>query len=121
MIDMISKKLKELRKASGISVEQACEHLKKSGFDIAPKTMYSYESGHRIPNTDIFLDLCLYYGCSDVLYEFGYTDKKKEPAFSSEEVLIVTKYRKLSPEGKEMLCKMLDIEKGVIERLQNIS
>lgn len=45
---------------------------------LSPKTLYSYESGHRQPDADTLMALCEIYGIVDILATFGY--KKEEPA-----------------------------------------
>lgn len=114
----IANKLKELRKTSGFTINQVCEHLRKQGYDISPKTMYSYESGHRIPNTDMFLELCLYYGCKDILFEFGY--KPKQNAVSTQDIestVILKKYQNLTEYGKNIIRGALGIEKDELDDL----
>lgn len=105
----ISCKLKALRKTSGLSINQVCEHLKTCGYDIAPKTLYSYESGHRIPNTDIFLELCRYYNCTDILFEFGYTDTPQKYPLSSEVSEVYSKYQALPKDGQAVIRNALGI------------
>ena len=61
----IASTLKQLRKASRLSVKQAACQLKHYGIDIASKTLYGYESGLSMPNADVFVALCNIYHCSD--------------------------------------------------------
>lgn len=108
----ISNKLKALRKASGLSTNQVCEHLKKCGYIIAPKTLYGYESGHRTPNADIFLELCSYYNCQDILFEFGYTDAPRKSLISSDASEIYSKYCELSKDGQNIIRNALGINEN---------
>lgn len=122
MANNISNKLKEMRKKSGFSVDDVCEYLKECGFEISPKTMYSYESGYRMPNADVFLALCVHYGCIDVLFDFGYSTKRMYPSsVSSEEQEILDKYNELPDGGKDMIRGALGLEKGDAERKREIS
>ena len=52
--------LKECRKKNKFSVDYVANELKSQGFEIAPKTLYGYETGKNQPNADIFLCLCKY-------------------------------------------------------------
>lgn len=53
--------LKECRKKNKFSVDYVANELKSQGFEIAPKTLYGYETGKNQPNADIFLCLCKIY------------------------------------------------------------
>ena len=99
----ISQKLKELRKNTGISIRDVCAFLAEKGYDVSEKTMYSYESGQRMLNADLFLLLCSFYNCEDILYEFGYTDTKHSTNISDEALLVAQKYTNLSSEGKDII------------------
>lgn len=74
----IAEVLKNKRKALNISASEAVAHLNEMGIEISPKSLYSYESGHRQPDADTLMALCDVYGITDVLATFGY--KKEEPA-----------------------------------------
>lgn len=65
MSQTIASTLKQLRKASRLSAKQAASQLKHYGIDIAPKTLYGYESGLSMPNADVFVALCSIYHCSE--------------------------------------------------------
>lgn len=122
MANNISSKLKEMRKKSGFSVDDVCAYLKECGFEISTKTMYSYESGYRMPNADVFLALCVHYGCFDVLFDFGYSTKRMySSSVSSEEQEILDKYNELPEGGKDMIRGALGLEKGDAERKREIS
>ena len=122
MANNISSKLKEMRKKSGFSVDDVCAHLKECGFEISTKTMYSYESGYRMPNADVFLALCVHYGCFDVLFDFVYSTKRMySSSVSSEEQEILDKYNELPEGGKDMIRGALGLEKGDAERKREIS
>ena len=53
--------LKECRKKNKFSVDYVANELKSQGFEIAPKTLYGYETRKNQPNADIFLCLCKIY------------------------------------------------------------
>ena len=119
----IGNKLRELRERRGLNAEEvAAILLDQYLINISYKTLYNYEKARSSPDTDIFLSLCKIYGCSDVLYEFGYTDikcvhKVRDP----EEKEIVEKYHDLSESGKDMIRGALGIEKSDSEQMKGIS
>lgn len=122
MANNISSKLKEFRKFSGESVDDVCAYLRECGFDISTKTMYSYESGYRMPNADVFLALCVHYGCIDVLFDFGYSPKRMHSgSVSSDEQAILDKYNELPDSGKDMIRGALGLKKLQMERKREIS
>ena len=57
-------KLKRLREEKKYSAKYVVDLLKKNGFEISDKTLYGYENGIRMPNADIFIELCKVYGLS---------------------------------------------------------
>ena len=65
----IGSKLKSLRAASGLSVEQVIRKLKERNIVISPKTLYGYENNIPI-RSSVFMALCEIYGVSDILNAF---------------------------------------------------
>lgn len=62
----IAKKLKELRKNKGYSMNYVSETLKEEfEIELSPKTLYGYENGVSQPNADTFVCLCKIYQVSD--------------------------------------------------------
>lgn len=122
MANNISTKLREFRKMMGLSVEEVSAYLKEQGYDIAARSVYGYENGSRMPNADVFLCLCVLYGCTDILFEFGYSTKKMhQNSNTSEEQEILDKYNELPDGGKDMIRGALGLEKGDAERKREIS
>lgn len=72
----IAEALKEHRKSKHLSAAKVIELLKNYEIEISPKSLYSYESGHRQPDADTLMALCDIYEISDILGTFGY--KKEE-------------------------------------------
>lgn len=72
----IAEVLKRHRKALNLSASEVAARLSTYGIDISPKSLYSYESGHRQPDADTLMALCEIYGITNVLVAFGY---KEEP------------------------------------------
>ena len=119
----IGNRLKELRAASSLSVDEVLGILKeKYSIEVRPNTLYGYENGRTSPDVDLFLALCKIYKCRDVLYEFGYTDIKEiYNIHNSEEKEVIEKYQKLSESGKDMIRGALGIEKRDNGKMENIS
>ena len=55
------------------------------GFSISDKTIYGYESGHRQPDADTLMAMCVIYGIDDVFSAFGYRDTEAETVEESYE------------------------------------
>lgn len=83
--EMIAEVLKEKRKLLGLSVETVSEGLKRYCIDVSPRSLYSYESGHRQPDADTLMALCEIYKIDDIMKEFGYTKKSPAPAKAESE------------------------------------
>lgn len=63
---VIGELLREYRKSSGLSVKETIQKLSERGINISDKTLYSWESGHRQPDADAFVTLCLVYGVTAI-------------------------------------------------------
>lgn len=74
----IAEALKDKRKSLGLSVDTVSVELQKYGIDVSPKSLYSYESGHRQPDADTLMALCEIYKIDDIMKTFGYTKKSPE-------------------------------------------
>lgn len=62
----IAELLKKYRKSSGFSIKESVQKLSDRGIVISDKTMYSWESGHRQPDADTFIELCMIYGITSL-------------------------------------------------------
>lgn len=83
MDDVIcGKKLREMRMSAGKTVQEVSEYLKSVGHKAATQTIYGWERGHSQPTIDAFLEMCIYYGVTDVLSCFGSSESqaKKSPS-----------------------------------------
>ncbi len=94
---IIANFLKQLRKTSGLSVDEVIKGLQKYNITISAKTLYGYEGGTSMLNADVFVALCRIYKCDNPMDLFGNTSIKPY------EVNIIEKYRALDPHGKEMV------------------
>ena len=114
----IGEKLRLLRERTSYNAKDVSYILQNEyQLDIQYKNIYNYEKGRNSPDIHIFLALCKIYGCTDILYEFGYSTKKLSSELSYEDSLILQKYHSLSPEKKEVIHGALgiteiDVEKG---------
>ena len=63
---VIGELLRKYRKSSGFSVKETIQKLNERGIEISDKTLYSWESGHRQPDADTFVTLCLVYGVTSI-------------------------------------------------------
>lgn len=54
------------------------QKLALRGFSNFDKTIYGYESGHRQPDADTLMAMCVIYGIDDVFSAFGYKDTDEE-------------------------------------------
>ncbi len=76
--EQIALKLKKYREQCGLSVKDVQQKLALMGFSISDKTIYGYESGHRQPDADTLMAMCVIYGIDDVFSAFGYKDTDEE-------------------------------------------
>ena len=79
--ELIPKVLKEYRKRNHYSVKDVSIRLMEHDIDVAPKTIYGWESGQAQPTADTLLLLCEIYNIPDILNSFGY-DQPDDPAAS---------------------------------------
>lgn len=103
----IAKQLKIFRNANNLTAKQVSYYLQEQGLYVEARSIYDYESGSRMPNVNVFLHLCHLYGCTDVLHEFGY-DNIQAPDIA-DEMDVVSQYRKLNDEDKEIAKGFMNI------------
>lgn len=103
--------LKNLRKKKGYGVKEVSALLQSEyGIGLKFKSIYSYEAGRTFPDVDVFLALCMLYGCYDILHAFGYTDKRNSFAPAApEDALIIQKYHSLPAGGQSVILNALGI------------
>ena len=103
----LAEQLKICRKAKNLTAQQVSSCLKEQGCYVEPRSIYSYESGNRMPNIDVFLNMCKLYECTDILYEFGYREKLTNDSEKEQELLY--RYRKLTNREKDILDGFMNI------------
>lgn len=101
----IPKVLKEYRKRNHFSVNDVSLMLHERSIEVAPKTIYGWESGQANPSADMLLTLCEMYNITDVLSVFGY---KERPNFhiTAYEQNLIESYRR-HPELQEAVSILL--------------
>lgn len=105
--------LKKLRRKKGYKAKEVSALLQSEyGIDLKFKSIYSYETGRTFPDTDVFLALCMLYDCYDILYDFGYTDKRNISAPTPpEDAMIIKKYHSLPAGGQSVIMNALGIRR----------
>ena len=101
--------LKQYRKHSNLTVQQVADILAANGYQVAPKTIYGWESGATQPDADTLMFLCELYEMKDVLSAFGYRKNPKNlQILNSSEKDLITNFRN-HPEMQKAVLKLLDI------------
>lgn len=77
-MSILSEKLREKRRASGLKVQEVLDRLKEHEVFISDKTLYNWENGIRNPNADEFFALCEIYEVES-LNEFREIKKSPTP------------------------------------------
>lgn len=75
--EYIPRVLKEYRKRNQLTVNDVSLLLRERSMEVAPKTIYGWESGQANPSADMLLTLCEMYNITDVLSVFGYGEMKR--------------------------------------------
>lgn len=100
--------LKSSRKALGLSVKEVIDKLATEGIQVSGKTLYGWESGHRQPDADTFIALCVLYG----IPSFSQLVEKKEPPAGPEGQTGGMKHLLTSDQVEQMLIQCGYIKKG---------
>lgn len=101
--------LKQYRKHSNLTIKQVADLLAANGYQVAPKTIYGWESGATQPDADTLMFLCELYEMKDVLSAFGYRKNSKNVLImNSAEKDLITNFRN-HPEMQKAVLKLLDI------------
>ena len=79
--ELIPKVLKEYRKRNHYSVKDVSIRLMEHDIDVAPKTIYGWESGQAQPTADTLLLLCEIYKIPDIPELFGYDQPDRSGSF----------------------------------------
>jgi transcriptional regulator with XRE-family HTH domain len=103
--------LRKLRDDKRFTAKKAVNCLYALGFNISEKTLYGYENGIRMPNSDLFMALCTIYEVEDVLGKFGYKDLKNAVLFNNEEWELLEHFRIFNKAGQEKITNyMIDLK-----------
>lgn len=107
--EFIPKALKEYRKKNNYTVNDVSLLLQKRSLEVAPKTIYGWESGQASPSADMLLTLCEIYHITDVLGSFGH-GSSNDFQLTLEERTVVEAYR-AHPELHEAVDILLGCRK----------
>lgn len=107
--EYIPKVLKEYRKKNHFTVNDVSLMLHERSIEVAPKTIYGWESGQANPSADMLLTLCEMYNITDVLTTFRYNDNDRCFHVTASERTLVEAYRK-HPEMHKAVNKLLDLK-----------
>lgn len=111
--------LKQYRKRSNLTVQQVSELLAANGYQVAPKTIYGWESGATQPDADTLMFLCELYDLKDVLSVFGYRkNQDNTQILNSFEKDLITNFRN-HPEMQNAVLKLLDITPSRVDYLKS--
>lgn len=106
--EYIAKALKEYRKRNHYTVNDVSLMLRERSMEVAPKTIYGWESGQANPSADMLLTHCEMYNVTDVLAAFGYKEDDTFFHVTSSERALIESYRK-HPELQKAINKLLDL------------
>lgn len=106
--DTFSSTLRRMRAQSGLSVKEVIELLKLDGQDISSKTLYSYESGKRMPSGDMLISLCKIYKCKNILREFD--EDTSNVIFTNADWELLEKYHYIDDLGRDSVDHILKNE-----------
>lgn len=112
--EVIANFLKQLRKTSGLSVDDVIEKLKEYDIEISSKTLYGYEGGNSMLNADVFVSLCRIYKCENPMAIFG------NASIEAEEMNVIYMYRNLDKDGKELIISILERESEKITEIEKL-
>lgn len=71
-----SENLKRTRILAHKTTFDASNHLFSLGYDVSEEDISNWENSQGYPTPDEFLHLCVYYGVTNVLNEFGYVGER---------------------------------------------
>lgn len=106
--EYIPRVLKEYRKRNHFTVNDVSLMLRERSLEVAPKTIYGWESGQANPSADMLLTLCEMYNITDVLSVFGYAEDDSFFHVTSSERALIESYRS-HPELQNAVNKLLDL------------
>ena len=109
MIDkkQITALLRDARARNKMSVEEVATALKAYGFDLAPKSLYNYESGNSMPQVPIFIAMCKVYGIEDIIDALHNTHTIRVEVSQREQTLL-NYFKAASPELQDAALRMLE-------------
>lgn len=107
--EKISRVLKEYRKRNQFTVNEVSLMLHERSLEVAPKTIYGWESAQANPSADTLLTLCEMYHITDVLSVFGYAEDRSYFHVTASERALIEAYRS-HPEFQSAVNKLLGLK-----------
>lgn len=101
--------LKYYRKLNELSVNDVSDIFKQHHNNVAPKTIYGWESGNTQPDADTLMFLCELYHIENILETFGYREVSPNFHVNDFERKLVENYRK-NEDFQPAIKKLLELE-----------
>lgn len=76
VVNVVSNRIRELRKEKGLSIDEMSEQLKKKGVNISPASISKYEREERKPKIDNWIKLANFFGVPVSYLQFKNDNKK---------------------------------------------
>lgn len=107
----IASTLKYYKKLNELSVNEVADIFKEHHNEVAPKTIYGWESGNTQPDADTLMFLCELYHIENILEAFGYKEISPNSSFhiNDFERKLVENYRE-NVEIQPAIKRLLQLE-----------
>lgn len=107
--ESIAKGLKFYRKLNNYKVADVVLRLSESGRQVAEKTVYGWESGQALPDSECLIELCSIYNIHDVSYALGEHEITDIITPNNHEKELIKKYRS-NTKMQPAIDKLLGLE-----------
>ena len=107
--ESIAKALKLYRKKNNYKVADVVVKLGESGKHVAEKTVYGWESGQSLPDSECLVELCNIYNIHDLPYVLGECDASDIIHPTSHEAKVIKMYRQRQ-DMRPAVDKLLGVE-----------
>ncbi len=107
--ETIAKALKLYRQKNKYSVSDVVIKLDECGHHVSEKTVYGWESGQSLPNSERLVELCNIYNIHDFPYSLGNVDATDIITPNTHEAKVIKNYRSHA-DMQDAVDKLLDID-----------
>ena len=107
--ESIARALKIYRKKNNYKVSDVVLKLGESGKEVAEKTVYGWESGQSLPDSECLVELCSIYNIHDFPYVLGDCDARDIITPNTHEAEVIRMYR-IHTNMQPAVDKLLGIE-----------